>query len=243
MTIHFGGKRGRQLRENYLAMETEITTPDGRTIRKTLLPGLTRDSRSYTFSCPSGLLFFSSFAQPAIVLVEKIMFEDMKSRGLVPSSPFFAGHSLGEYGALLAFSGFMTTRELMELAFYRGLSLQFAMERDSNGETNYGMVAANPQRIGKCEPCKRQTPYQYAKFLTVTLVFSETSLRQIVRMIATQSGELIEIVNLNVENEQYVCAGTVSLNSDLQQLGSLRHSADRVCFSSSYKICMSLNMF
>lgn len=150
MTIHFGGKRGRQLRENYLAMETEITTPDGRIIRKTLLPGLTRESRSYTFSCPSGLLFFSSFAQPAIVLVEKIMFEDMKSRGLVPSDSFFAGHSLGEYGALLAFSGFMTTRELMELAFYRGLSLQFAMERDSNGETNYGMVAANPQRIGKC---------------------------------------------------------------------------------------------
>lgn len=30
-------------------------------------------------------------------------------------------------------------------------------------------------------------------------------------MIATQSGELIETVNLNVENEQYVCAGTVSL--------------------------------
>lgn len=218
MTIHFGGKRGRQLRENYLAMETEITTPDGRTIRKTLLPGLTRESLSYTFSCPSGLLFFSSFAQPAIVLVEKIMFEDMKSRGLVPSNPFFAGHSLGEYGALLAFSGFMTTKELMELAFYRGLSLQFAMERDSNGETNYGMVAANPQRIGKCEPSKCHTAYWHAKVLTVRLVFSESSLRQIVRMIATQSGELIEIVNLNVENEQYVCAGTVSLDSDLQMI-------------------------
>lgn len=54
------------------------------------------------------------------------------------------------------------------------------------------------------------------EILTVTLVFSESSLRHIVRMIATQSEELIEIVNLNVENEQYVCAGTVSLDSDLQ---------------------------
>ncbi|GAM33971.1 fatty acid synthase beta subunit [Talaromyces pinophilus] len=212
MTIHFGGKRGRQLRENYLAMETEITTPDGRTIRKTLLPGLTCESLSYTFSCPSGLLFFSSFAQPAIVLVEKIMFEDMKSRGLVPSNPFFAGHSLGEYGALLAFSGFMTTKELMELAFYRGLSLQFAMERDSNGETNYGMVAANPQRIGK--------------------FFGESPLRQIVRMIATQSNELIEIVNLNVENEQYVCAGTLQnlhvLENVLSYLATAPHGAELV---------------
>ncbi|EED22654.1 fatty acid synthase subunit beta, putative [Talaromyces stipitatus ATCC 10500] len=212
ITIHFGGKRGRQLRENYLAMETEIATPDGRTIRKTLLPGLTRESRSYTFSCPSGLLFFSSFAQPAIVLVEKIMFEDMKSRGLVPLNSFFAGHSLGEYGALLAFSGFMTTKELMELAFYRGLSLQFAMERDSEGETNYGMVAANPQRIGK--------------------FFNESSLRQIVHMIAMQSGELIETVNLNVENEQYVCAGTLKnlyvLENILSYLSTISHGAELV---------------
>lgn len=46
--------------------------------------------------------------------------------------------------------------------------------------------------------------------LTFTLVFHESSLRQIVRMIAEQSNELIETANLNVENEQYVCAGTVS---------------------------------
>lgn len=131
-------------------MQTESTMPDGRTIRKTILPGLNRETQSYTFSDPNGLLFFSTFAQPAIVLVQKCIFEDMRSCGLIPPHSLFAGHSLGEYGALLAFSGFMSVHEVMDLAFYRGLSVQFAMERDVNGETNFGMVAASPERVSKC---------------------------------------------------------------------------------------------
>lgn len=132
-------------------MENKTTTPDGQIVKKPILPGLTDQTQSYTFTEPSGLLFFSTFAQPSIVVMEKATFEDMRSRGLIPQAAVFAGHSLGEYGALLAFSGFMSVRDLVDLVFYRGLSMQFAMERDERGETNFGMVAASPQRVGKCE--------------------------------------------------------------------------------------------
>ena len=49
------------------------------------------------------------------------------------------------------------------------------------------MVAANPSRVSP--------------------TFNETALRYVVDMISTQTGWLLEIVNFNVENSQYVCAG------------------------------------
>nr|AGN71614.1 fatty acid synthase beta subunit [Monascus pilosus] len=200
LTIHFRGKHGRKIRANYLSMENKTTTPDGQIVKKPILPGLTDQTQSYTFTEPSGLLFFSTFAQPSIVVMEKATFEDMRSRGLIPQAAVFAGHSLGEYGALLAFSGFMSVRDLVDLVFYRGLSMQFAMERDERGETNFGMVAASPQRVGKSNA-----------------VFTESHLRSLVQMISIASHELLEMVNLNIENEQYVCAGTDAETQPLLQ--------------------------
>jgi fatty acid synthase subunit beta, fungi type len=49
------------------------------------------------------------------------------------------------------------------------------------------MVAANPSRVSP--------------------TFNETALRYVVDMISTQTNWLLEIVNFNVENSQYVCAG------------------------------------
>lgn len=40
---------------------------------------------------------------------------------------------------------------------------------------------------------------------------TKRALRKLVEMIATTTNALLEIVNFNVEGEQYVCAGTVSL--------------------------------
>lgn len=45
--------------------------------------------------------------------------------------------------------------------------------------------------------------------LTANAVFTESHLRSLVQMISIASHELLEMVNLNIENEQYVCAGTV----------------------------------
>ncbi|KAH7063090.1 putative fatty acid synthase subunit beta [Macrophomina phaseolina] len=172
LTVQFGGPRGRRIRANYLALTIERPDPD---------------SPSYTFHEPRGLLFSTQFAQPAILLQELATFEDMRANGLVQEGALFAGHSLGEYGALAAMARFLDARTLIKVVFYRGLTMQVAMERDAFGRTEYGMAAANPGRVGKW--------------------FNETMLKEVVGLVAETSGSLLEIVNLNVEGEQYVCAG------------------------------------
>ncbi|KAE8380399.1 acyl transferase domain-containing protein [Aspergillus bertholletiae] len=189
ITIHFRGARGRRIRDNYLSMRTETRMPDGSIQLAPILRDLTPRSESYTFFDSRGLLYATQFAQPAILLMEKAAFEDMKANGLIQEGAAFAGHSLGEYGVLASLVDFLPFEMMMSVVFYRGLVMQFTMERDSNGHTGFSMVAVSPKRVGK--------------------YFDEAMLRIVVDLIHRQSGTLLEIVNFNVEAEQYVCAGHV----------------------------------
>lgn len=150
LTIHFRGQQGRKVLENYLAMKTEIASPDGSTRLVPVLPGLTPSSTSYTFSDPRGLLSATAFAQPAIVLLEKATMQHMQASGLVQEGASFAGHSLGEYGALYSLAEFVESKSMLSIIFYRGLVMQFAVQRDKDGNSGYSMVAANPTRVGRC---------------------------------------------------------------------------------------------
>ena len=71
--------------------------------------------------------------------------------------------------------------------------MQVAVERDEHGRSNYSMCAVNPSRISK--------------------TFNEPALQYVVENIAEETGWLLEIVNYNVANAQYVCAGDVSTRS------------------------------
>ncbi|GAP92987.1 putative sterigmatocystin biosynthesis fatty acid synthase subunit beta [Rosellinia necatrix] len=189
LTIYFRGREGRKVLDNYLAMKTEVVSPDGSTRLVPVLPGLTPSSTSYTFSDSRGLLHATAFAQPAIVLLEKATMQHMQASGLVQDGASFAGHSLGEYGALYSLAEFVEPKLMLSIIFYRGLVMQFAVQRDEDGNSGYSMVAANPTRVGK--------------------YFNEEALRRVVDLISEQSGELLEIVNFNLQDEQYVCAGHV----------------------------------
>ncbi|PYI00383.1 beta subunit of fatty acid synthase [Aspergillus sclerotiicarbonarius CBS 121057] len=189
VTVHFGGKRGRQIRENYLAITTETVLTDGARVQTPVLPGLTPFSTSYTFTDPRGLLYSTQFAQPAILLFEAAAVADLRTKGYVSPDAMYAGHSLGEFGALSALSSSIPMGALAELAFYRGLMMQASVSRGDQGAA-YGMVAVNPKRVGRC--------------------LDETGLSGLVRAIALASQELLEVVNYNVEGEQYVCSGTVT---------------------------------
>ena len=149
VTIHFHGAKGRRVRQNYLELTVEKTLADGTIIIQPAFPDLTERSFSHTFSDPRGVLFLTQFAQPAITIVEKANVEDMRSRGLLQEDATFAGHSLGEYGALSCMTDFLDFRTLMCVVFYRGLTMQVAMDRDEDGMTEFGMVAVNPARVGK----------------------------------------------------------------------------------------------
>jgi fatty acid synthase subunit beta len=58
--VKFGGKRGRQVRENYLTMA------GGDTDDVCVVPGITSKSMSHTFSEQRGLLFSTQFSQSAL---------------------------------------------------------------------------------------------------------------------------------------------------------------------------------
>ncbi|KAI1490976.1 beta subunit of fatty acid synthase [Biscogniauxia mediterranea] len=195
LTVHFGGPRGKAIRENYMQMNFETIGADGAIKSERIFKEINEKTTFYTYRSPTGLLSATQFTQPALTLMEKASFEDMNSRGLVPRDSTFAGHSLGEYSALAAFADVLSIESLVSVVFYRGLTMQVAVERDALGRSNYSMCAVNPSRISK--------------------TFSESALRFVVSNIAEETGWLLEIVNYNIANMQYVCAG------DLRALDTL----------------------
>ncbi|WEW59454.1 beta subunit of fatty acid synthetase [Emydomyces testavorans] len=187
LTIHFGGPQGKKIRHNYMSMTFESINADGTVKSEKIFKEVNEQSTSYTYKSPSGLLSATQFTQPALTLMEKASFEDMRSKGLVQRDSSFAGHSLGEYSALAALADVMPIESLVSVVFYRGLTMQVAVERDEHGRSNYSMCAVNPSRISP--------------------TFNEQALQYVVENISDECGWLLEIVNYNVANMQYVCAG------------------------------------
>ncbi|KAF2106759.1 acyl transferase domain-containing protein [Lophiotrema nucula] len=188
LTIHFGGKRGGKIRNNYLSMTYDSYDKSGTKTTKRFFD-IHEYSPSYTYRHPKGLLFSTEFAQPALTVMEKAAFEDMNDKGLVSKDSKYAGHSLGEYAALCAIANMMPLEQILSIVFYRGLSMQVAVERDEEGRSEFGMMAVDPSRVMKG--------------------FDVKKLEATVKSVATVSSNLLEIVNYNVENRQYVCAGTL----------------------------------
>jgi len=91
----------------------------------------------HTFSHPNGLLFATQFAQIALVVTEKAAFEDMCMKGFVQKDRACAGHSLGEYSALASIADVLHISALVDVVFYRGLTMQRAVERDSENNFLY----------------------------------------------------------------------------------------------------------
>ncbi|ODV82972.1 hypothetical protein CANARDRAFT_30438 [[Candida] arabinofermentans NRRL YB-2248] len=198
LTVHFGGPKGRKIRESYKTMMFETVDADGKLKSEKIFKEIDDTTSTYTFKSPTGLLSATQFTQPALTLMEKAAFEDMKAKGLVPAESMFAGHSLGEYSALSSLADVMPIESLVDVVFYRGMTMQVAVPRDALGRSNYGMCAVNPSRISP--------------------TFTDAALRFVIDHISKQTGWLLEIVNYNVENQQYVTAG------DLRGLDTLTNT-------------------
>jgi fatty acid synthase subunit beta len=151
LTIHFGGTRGRDIRKNYMFMLFESTAPEDRILSRPIFKDIDEDTESYTYRSPQGLLYLTEFAQPALMVAARASFDTLRAKGLIQGQSF-AGHSLGEYAALSSLANIMSIDQLVSVAFYRGLSMQANVDRDSLGHTNYAMCAVNPSRISKSKP-------------------------------------------------------------------------------------------
>lgn len=127
LTVYFGGPKGKAIRQNYLNMVYEQVDANGASKVIPIFKGIDENSTFYKFVSPTGLLSATQFTQPALTLMEKAAFEDMKAKGLVQSDCLFAGHSLGEYSALAAIGDVLPIESLVDIVFYRGLTMQVAV--------------------------------------------------------------------------------------------------------------------
>ncbi|EEY57118.1 fatty acid synthase subunit alpha, putative [Phytophthora infestans T30-4] len=184
ITVHFGGKKGLEIRENYMKLtRADSVTGDV----AALFPEIDEDTESYNFFASEGLLFATQFSQPTLVLLEKAMFSEIKAAQLISDDAYFAGHSLGEYASLISFADALAVEALMDLVFLRGMIMQKSVKRDAEGRSDYGMVAVNPTRVSPD--------------------FAEEMMYKIVDGIDAASGNLLQVVNLNIQQCQYVVAG------------------------------------
>ncbi|KAJ2228362.1 fatty acid synthase alpha subunit Lsd1 [Coemansia sp. RSA 485] len=204
-TVYFSGEFGQVVRSNYMCLTREDpAAKEGVDSVVPLFPEINADSECFTFVSPTGLLNATQFTQVALVVLSMAAVADMRAKGLVQKGAAFAGHSLGEYCALATLSDIFSLEDVIDIVFYRGLVMQSAVERNDQGISQYGMVAVNPLRVGSW--------------------FSETELAAAVAAIAEQGSNrgLIEVVNFNVRDKQYVVAGSLS------QLSALRMVLDRL---------------
>ena len=151
----------------------------------------------YTFSHPNR--FATQFAQIALV-IEKASFEDMRIKGFVQKGCAFAGHSLSEYLVFASIADVLYISALVDTVFYRGITMQRAVERHAHNRSNYVMCTANPSRILK--------------------TFSNTAMREVVDTIATRTSTRLEIVNYSVE---------VSTPSDFRELCLCSSAGSTIC--------------
>ncbi|KAJ2678474.1 fatty acid synthase alpha subunit Lsd1 [Coemansia spiralis] len=190
-TVYFGGDKGAKIRNNYCSLTYETVDSEGNSKVLRLFPDIADDSPFFTFKSPNGLLQATQFTQPALMLFELSSYADMRAKSLIQKNAPFAGHSLGEYGALSAIGEVLAVEAVVEVGFYRGMTMQRAVERDSLNRSQYSMMAVNPARVGKS--------------------FSQEALEFVISSIRHQTKGLLEIVNHNVENWQYVVAGELRL--------------------------------
>ena len=159
-------------------MTYDTLDKDGNVKTLPLFTDINVHTQRYTFSHPNGLPFATQFAQIAPVVTEKAAFDDMRSKGLIQHDSAFAGHSLGEYSALAPIADVLPISSLVDVVFYHGITMQSAVERDSQNRSNYATCAVNPSRTSK--------------------TFNEAVLREVVEIVGRRTDALLEIVNYNV---------------------------------------------
>ncbi|XP_044721306.1 acyl transferase domain-containing protein [Hirsutella rhossiliensis] len=185
LTIYFGGRRGRKVRQNYMDMTVECHGQS-----QPLFKSITPTTAKHTFQHSAGLLFSTEFAQPALSVLGHAQFLHLKAKGLVDPSALFAGHSLGEYTALSTIGSIMPFEKVLSVVFYRGLTMQSAVARDAHGRSNFSLMAVDPGRVSRS--------------------MATESLQALVAAVAATTGGLLEVVNYNVAGQQYVVAGTLA---------------------------------
>ncbi|MHC2799748.1 fatty acid synthase subunit beta domain-containing protein [Corynebacterium hesseae] len=139
-----------------------------------------------TFTHPDGVLYLTQFTQVAMATLGCAQIAALREAGVLDSGAFFAGHSVGEYNALAAYAGVLSLEAVLDIVYVRGLTMHRLVERDSAGQSLYGLAALRPHKMG---------------------MSASEAFAHVVR-VAAETGEFLEVVNHNIAGRQYAVAGT-----------------------------------
>ncbi|WP_448851967.1 fatty acid synthase subunit beta domain-containing protein [Corynebacterium sp. 335C] len=142
--------------------------------------------RGRRFHHPDGVLNLTQFTQVAMATLGLAQAAQLREAGVLDEDAWFAGHSVGEYNALAAFAGVVGAGEVLEMVYHRGLTMHGLVPRDAEGRSNYGLSALKPDKAG----------------------VAEDDVVAFVDRVAADSGEFLQVVNLNLAGRQYAVAGT-----------------------------------
>ncbi|WP_083313772.1 type I polyketide synthase [Corynebacterium sp. HMSC066C02] len=138
------------------------------------------------FTHPDGVLYLTQFTQVAMATLGCAQIAALKESGVLESGAFFAGHSVGEYNALAAYAEVLSLEAVLDIVYVRGLTMHRLVERDSAGQSLYGLAALRPHKMG----------------MSASEAFAH------VARVAADTGEFLEVVNHNIAGRQYAVAGT-----------------------------------
>lgn len=141
------------------------------------------------------LLNQTAYTQPCIVTAECAMFEALKAQYADFTPQYFAGHSLGEYAALVA-AGVLPFEVAIQLVAKRGELMQ-------NTDVDGGMAAIIMDSMPIAEIANKADDYaiDVANDNSVTQVVlsgDKAALGQLVEQLQSQYGEALRCVMLNV---------------------------------------------
>ncbi|MFC4603300.1 fatty acid synthase subunit beta domain-containing protein [Rhodococcus kronopolitis] len=137
---------------------------------------------------PDGVLHLTQFTQVAMAVLGVAQVAELRESGSFVEGSLLAGHSVGEYNALAAVAGVLPLEAVLEVVFQRGSAMHALVPRDEAGRSNYRLAAIRPSQIG----------------------VADADLEEFVASVAADTGEFLEIVNLNLRGSQYAIAGTVA---------------------------------
>ena len=140
-----------------------------------------------TYRHPSGVLNLTQFTQVAMATLAAAQVAELRETGVFDPEAVVAGHSVGEYNALAASAGVLPLEAVLSLVFARGLGMHGLVPRDSDGASDYRLAVIRPHLAG----------------------LTHAQAEEAVAQVATETGQLCEIVNHNLRGKQYAVAGTV----------------------------------
>eukprot|EP00760_Papus_ankaliazontas_P035059 PhM_4_TR75/c0_g2_i1/m.42115 len=155
-----------------------------------------------TISHPNGVLQYTPFTQVALVTYQISLLNELVERcpdkAYLSSAVAFAGHSIGEFSALVA-AGTLPLEAVLDLVYHRGFMMDRAVTRNGKGKSPYALYVASPKRAQLSEEL----------FLAAVEALSKP---------AAEAGQILEVVGYNVVEQNYTVAGTMTALATLGKL-------------------------